>query len=289
MKASARSAFLKFIPRLIAFSMLIIALLEPSFGNFDSYTRTKVSNRIVYFLVDVSKSMDAKDIAPSRLEKAKFEIKKIVNYFPNDRFGIIAFASDAVLHTALTTDNENFKTMIQTLNTDFVSETGTNLEAALKLSLEKINNSKFQNETSFTIIIYTDGEDFGDINEKTLNDLKRKRINLILAGIGTKKGTTIETKEGKPMKNKNDIIIKTKLESEYLKTIVTKANGKYFEYNNINSPFADIIDNIENQFGIEGQQSLDASNPGNKFHYPLLIAIFIICLDLLITVRIFNF
>lgn len=289
MKVSARASFLKFLPRSTAFILLIIALLEPSFGNIDGESKIKASNKIIYLVVDVSKSMDAKDVAPSRLEKVKNEIKKIIKFLPNERYGIIAFASEAELYTPLTADMDNLKTMISMLNTDLIAESGTNLVDALKLSLEKTSQSKYDNESSAGIVVFTDGEDFADIDENILNDFKRNRVNLFMVGVGTKRGANIISKSGAVMKNKNGVEINSKLESEYLKTLVTKTNGKYFEFNAINTPISDIIKNIEELKGVRNTESINAANQGNKFHYPLLIAIVIICLDLLFTIRIFNF
>ena len=289
MKVSARASFLKFLPRLTAFGLLIIALMEPSFGITEGDSNIKASNKVLYFLVDVSKSMDAQDIAPSRLEKTKNEIKKIINYFSNDRFGLVLFASQPLLFTPLTTDKENLKNMVTSINTDLLQNTGTNLPEALAFCLDKVNNTNIRNENTPAIILFTDGEDFADINESILNDFKRKRVKFYVVGMGTKKGTNIVLQNGQLVKDKNNNPVITRLEAEYLSTLASKTNGKYFEYNNIQSPLADIIEGIENLKGVKTQFSVNAANPGNKFHFPLLIAIFIICIDLLFTIRIFNF
>lgn len=289
MKVSARASFLKFLPRLSAFILLIIALLEPTFGNFENGAKINASNKIIYLLVDVSKSMDATDIAPSRLERVKNEIRKLLNYFPNERFGIIAFASEAIMYTPLTSDSENLKNSLSKLSTEFIADKGTNLVDALSLSLEKVKNLKNLSQTSAAVIIFTDGEDFADINENILNDFKRKRTNLLLVGIGTKRGINILEKDGKFVKNKNGDIVTTKLETEYLKTLATKTNGKYFEYSNSDSPLTELIKSIESQKSSNNMASVEAANPGNKYHYPLIMAILIICLDFLFTIRIFNF
>ena len=239
--------------------------------------------------MDVSKSMDAMDVAPSRIEKVKNEIKKIIKFLPNERYGIIAFASQAELYTPLTSDVENLKTMISMLNTETIAESGTNLVDALKLSLAKTNQTKYGNESTATIIVFSDGEDFADIDENILNDFKRNRVNFFMVGVGTKRGSKIMNKNGELIKNKNGAEINSKLESEYLKALVAKTNGKYFEFNAQSTPISDIIKNIEEIKGVKGSQSNNAANPGNKFHYPLLVAIIIICLDLLFTIRIFNF
>ncbi len=288
MKVSARASFLKFLPRMFALSLLIIALLEPSFGNYEEYSKTKVSNRVIYFLVDVSKSMDAQDIAPSRIEKTKNEIKKIINYFPTEKFGLIAFASEADLISPLTSDQETMKTMVTTLNTNLFENSGTNLVSALKLGLNKISTTKYNLGTSTAIVLFTDGEDFADLSENTINEIKRNRVQLILVGVGTEKGSKIVDQSGNFIKDKNEKVISTKLENDYLKTLALKTNGKYFEFNNNNSPLNELIERLQQ---IKGgiSRSQNAANPGNKYHYPLLLAIFILCLDLLFTIRIFNF
>ena len=203
MKVSARASFLKFLTRSVAFALLIIALLEPSFGNIENESKIKASNKIIYFVVDVSKSMDAMDVAPSRIEKVKNEIKKIIKFLPNERYGIIAFASQAELYTPLTSDVENLKTMISMLNTETIAESGTNLVDALKLSLAKTNQTKYGNESTATIIVFSDGEDFADIDENILNDFKRNRVNFFMVGVGTKRGSKIMNKNGELIKNKN--------------------------------------------------------------------------------------
>lgn len=289
LKISARASFIKFLPRIILFSMLIISLLEPTFGNFENFSKSDSSSKLIYFLVDISKSMNTVDIAPSRLEKTKSEIKKVANYFPGDRFGIIAFASEAHLHTALTSDIEIFKERTSRLSTDYINATGTNLEAALKLFLEKINSISLINRPSATAILFSDGEDFSDINEQTINDFKRRRINLFVVGIGTKKGGLVIDSNGKYVKNDNDKTITSKLEAEYLISIASKTNGKYFEYNGFNNPFSEITQSIGNIKGGFNTQSLNAAKAGNKYHYPLILSVIIICFDLLFSIQIFSF
>ncbi len=289
LKISARASFIKFLPRIILFSLLVITLLEPTFGNLDNFSNSNTTNKIVYFIVDISKSMNAEDIAPSRLEKAKNEIKKIAGYFPGDRFGIIAFSSEAHLHTALTSDTEIFKEMASTLSTEYISATGTNLEAAFKLFIDKINTIPTLNQTSASAILISDGEDFSDLNEQTLNEFKRKRVNLFVIGIGTKKGSNIKDFSGKILKNDNNKVINSKLEADYLKSIAAKTNGKYYEINGFNNPLNEIVKEIEQLKGNFYSQSLNAAKAGNKFHYPLILAIFLICLDILFTIQIFSF
>ena len=90
---TARSSILKFILRSFYFGLMILALLNPSFGEMKG--TIKAQGKDIFILIDVSKSMDATDIQPSRIEKAKFEINRFVNKFSDDRIGLIIFSEDA--------------------------------------------------------------------------------------------------------------------------------------------------------------------------------------------------
>jgi Ca-activated chloride channel homolog len=287
LKVTARATFLKFIPRTATFTLLIIALLEPSFGNNDEISKTKLSSKVIYFLVDLSKSMDATDVAPSRIEKTKNEIKKILNYFTTDKFGIIAFASEPTLITPITNDYNNLKAILGLLNTNIPTETGTNLIAALKFGIDKIALNPNYATSPKAIVVFTDGEDFADVNENILNDFKKRRIKLILIGIGTKNGAILSEKAS--TKSNKNALIKTKLQSEYLKSLANKTNGKYFELNDELNPISEIIDNLATLTGSNIGLSTNAANPGNKYHYPLILAVLMICLDFLFVIRIFKF
>ena len=99
---TARSSILKFILRSIYFALMLLALLNPSFGDLKG--TVKAEGKDVFLLIDISKSMDATDIQPSRIEKTKFEVNRFVNHFSNDRIGLIIFSEDALVLSPLTFD-----------------------------------------------------------------------------------------------------------------------------------------------------------------------------------------
>ena len=110
---SYRKVLLKFALRSLYFALLIIALLGPSFG--ESTREIKSIGKDIYVAVDLSASMNAYDIQPSRLEKVKFELKKIVSAFNSDRLGIIIFTSEAFVQCPLTYDQSALNLWIETL------------------------------------------------------------------------------------------------------------------------------------------------------------------------------
>lgn len=126
---SAKRVFIKAILRTIYFGLIITALLGPSFG--DTSREIKTVGKDIFICIDLSQSMNATDVQPSRLEKVKFELKNIVEAFNSDRIGLIMFSSEAYMQCPLTYDNNALNLFIQTLNTDMVPNFGTDFGLSL--------------------------------------------------------------------------------------------------------------------------------------------------------------
>ena len=108
-----QTVFIKLAVRTLFMTLLIIALLGPTFG--DSKREIKSVGKDIMICVDLSKSMDAFDVQPSRLEKVKFELKKIASAFNSDRLGIIIFSSEAFMQCPLTYDQNAINLFIETM------------------------------------------------------------------------------------------------------------------------------------------------------------------------------
>ena len=152
--------FIKLVLRTAYFALLIIAFLGPSFG--DSKKEIKSVGKDIMICVDLSKSMDAFDIQPSRLEKVKFEMKRVVEAFNSDRIGIIIFSSEAFMQCPLTFDQNALNLFIETMNSGLVPPTGTDFGPPLRMALKKLEDQKGgAQQKSEAIILISDGEDFG--------------------------------------------------------------------------------------------------------------------------------
>jgi Ca-activated chloride channel homolog len=133
-----RTVFIKLVVRSIFMALMIIALLGPTFG--DSKREIKSVGKDIMVCVDLSKSMDAFDVQPSRLEKVKFELKKIATAFNSDRLGIIIFSSEAFMQCPLTYDQNAINLFIETMNTGLVPSSGTDFGPPLKMALSKLED-----------------------------------------------------------------------------------------------------------------------------------------------------
>jgi Ca-activated chloride channel family protein len=288
MKTAVGRIFIKFILRSSYFILCIIALLGPSFG--DVKKEIRVVGKDIYIAVDLSESMNAYDITPSRLEKAKHELLNFIKNFNSDRIGLIIFTSDAFLQCPLTSDHSALNEFIETLSSDLISNKGTDFTPALELALEKHLSDKSQGSLSNNakvIILISDGENFGRKTIQTAEKIAIHKIRLFTVGIGTSGGSKIPISGGEFKKDKHNEFVVTTLNAQPLIQLSEIAGGKYFEINENVNESEHLINKINSIEGVVRDiRKIDAA--ANKYFYFLLIALFLIVLDVLVTVRIIR-
>jgi len=270
----------KLILRMAFFSLIIISLLGPSFGS-DS-KEVKSVGKDIMIAVDLSQSMNAVDVQPSRLEKVKYELNNIIEEFNSDRIGLIIFSSEAFIQCPLTYDQSALNLFIETLNSRLVPRTGTDFAPALNLALDKLNTDESAIESKAKIIILiSDGEDFGDETTNVRAKIRERGIKLFTLGVGTTQGSKIPTNKGFKQDNSgNDVV--TKLDRRSLKELAARTGGKYFEINQRQNDVSRLINTINS---VEGQlrdaRIVDVS--ANKYIYFLAAALVLLSIDLLTT------
>jgi Ca-activated chloride channel homolog len=278
--------FVKFFIRTIYFSLLIIALLGPSFG--ESKREVKSVGKDIFMLIDLSESMNANDVQPSRLEKIKFELKNIVDAFSSDRIGIIIFSGEAFMQSPLTYDQNALYLFIETLNTGLVPNTGTDFGPPLKMALEKLNDgqSPISQQKSKVIILISDGEDFGENTEEVAKEVDDKGIALFTLGVGTERGSKIRGENSfKKDRSGNDIV--TKLDPKSLIKLAKDSDGQYFEINETKNDVSRLINTI-NKIEGELRDSRQVDVSANRYYYFLIAALCLILLDILISVKVIK-
>jgi len=224
-ESSVFKSALKLVVLLLALAGVIIALVNPKIG-----TRTETVKREgvdIVFAIDVSKSMLAEDVAPSRLEKSKQIVSQIINSLGSDRIGIIGYAGSAYPVLPITTDYSVAKMFLQNMNTDMVSSQGTAISDAINLAGTFFDNP----QTSKLVILLSDGEDHGEGSEEAAAEAQKKGIKLITIGMGTEKGGPIPLKvngkvESYKKDNQGETVV-TKLYPDALKTIAERTKGGY--------------------------------------------------------------
>jgi len=283
---SFKGVITKIIFRSTYFFLMIIALLGPSFGS--SKKEIKVIGKDIMIAIDLSESMNANDIQPSRLEKIKFELKKIIDEFNSDRIGIIMFSNEAYIQCPLTYDKNALNLFIETLNTGLVPNSGTDFGPPLDLSLDKLLADKIQeNDKSKIIILISDGEDFGENTYEIVDKIKESSIKLFTVGIGTAQGTRITLRNGLFKKDKDGKEVITKLNSTSLKKIANETKGKYFEISNqINQINGMIYEIKEIKGDLIDSKFMDVTK--NKYFYFLFVALILMSMDFLFNFKIIK-
>lgn len=224
-EGSVFKSALKFIVILLAFSGIIIALVNPKIGT--KVETVKREGIDIVFAIDVSKSMLAEDVAPNRLEKSKQIVSQIINKLGNDRIGIVGYAGSAYPVLPITSDYSVAKMFLQNMNTDIVSSQGTAISDAIELSASFFDDP----QTSKLLILISDGEDHGEGAEEAAEKAREKGMKIITVGVGTEKGGPIPIKkrgitESFKRDNNGEVVV-TKLYPEGLKRIAERTKGGY--------------------------------------------------------------
>lgn len=277
------TVFIKLFIRTLFFALLIIAFLGPSYG--DSRREVQSVGKDIMLCVDLSKSMDAFDVQPSRLEKIKFEMKRVVEAFNSDRIGIIIFSSEAFMQCPLTYDQNALNLFIETMNTNLVPASGTDFAPPLRMALKKLDDQEGPStqQKSKVIVLISDGEDFGEETSDIVKTIEDRDIKLFTLGIGTEAGSPIGTQRGYKTDRFGKTVV-SKINPASLKSLASQTGGQYFEISDTKNEVSKMISTINK---IEGElrdaRFVDVS--ANRYFYFLLGAFILLLFDVLVNVK----
>ena len=235
----------------------------------------------IVFCVDVSLSMDSEDIKPSRIDKVKFELSKIIDNLEGDRIGVVVFSGSNFLYLPLTMDYDASKLFIKSIDTSMISSRGTDIPNAIKTSVEAFDDEDDQQKMIF---LFTDGEDHSDILIDDISYLINEKIDLHVIGVGSSKGSLIpiKDKQNSFLKNESCELVLSKLNLNFLREISTLSNGKLLRISKSEPISNSIVDIIK-----KGEDSLissfEFSDYEHKFQYPLAVAIFLLMISYFIS------
>ena len=276
---------IKFGLCMMALAFFILAAANPRTpGKEISATRSGVD---VLFCLDVSKSMDAQDVKPTRLEACKMAINHCINKMNGNRVGGVVFAGTAEVALPATTDYEFAKNSINLLNTSKLSIQGTNLAealyrsaAALGISLEDDEEQPSGDTATLiqkAIILISDGEDHAEDALVAARKLHDHGILIFTIGIGTPNGATIP--DGKDVKRDRDgRPVVTKLNEKILKDIAQEGGGEYIHAENVHSSFEAIFESID-QMAKSDFGKVKLTTYESQFQYPLAAGLLLLAVD----------
>ncbi|HEY8280763.1 MAG TPA: VWA domain-containing protein, partial [Bdellovibrionota bacterium] len=183
----------------LGLGFLVLALARPQAN--PSVEEVRSSGLDIYVLLDVSRSMDAEDVAPSRLKKAKRTIQHLTERLAGDRIGIIAFANSAILISPLTNDYSIIDSYLQNTDTSLVPSQGTNIGHALETAKEAMSRGAkapgSDEERSNIFVVMSDGEDHGESDLSVADHIHKDGGLIFSIAFGTEKGVPIPVRDEK--------------------------------------------------------------------------------------------
>ncbi len=275
---------LRFVLLCLAVLCLVAAAARPSWGV--QIQELNGQGRDLLFVFDVSRSMLAKDVQPSRLAHAKWLVKELVKLNPGDRFGLIAFAGKGFLECPLTTDRTSFELSLDELSTDSIPLGGTNIQEALAAALQAFKAA----ETSHrAVILVTDGDELEGNSGKAVDEIVARKIPLFIAGIGDpSQPSIIQVPDGrggvKTLTDANGNVVNSPLNEKQLGELAKRTGGIYVRSTAGDSGLGALEKRIR-ALAPHEYETVKTTKPIDRFGYPLAAAFVLLLLRFMVGER----
>ena len=246
--------------------LIVIALAGPVIK--EGKIEIKAKSADIMIALDISDSMLATDVYPNRLKLAKQKALEFLRLAPDDRIGIIAFAKNSYLVSPLSFDHEAVAFLLKNLDTNSITEQGTDL-----MSMLEVVDRSIKNEARRYILLLSDGGDDTDFS-KEIAYAKEHNITVFVLGIGTTQGAPIKLPTGEFIKQNGKIII-TKL-NEKIADLATKTGGVYIRGVNSNSDIKAMLHEIQTKAEKKAMKSEEIEKYIPLFYYPVGLALILL-------------
>lgn len=218
---------LKFWLMVAVLALLIVMLARPQMGTKISQEKRKGIEVIIS--LDISNSMRAEDVVPSRLDKSKMLVENMVDNFTNDKVGLVVFAGDAFIQLPITSDYVSAKMFLQNTDPSLIATQGTDLAGAIELSSKSFTQ---QDKVGRAILIITDGEDHEGGAIEAAEKARKNGIRVFVLGVGSTKGSPVPDGNGGYMKDNSGQEVISALNEEMCKQVAQAGGGAYIHVDN---------------------------------------------------------
>jgi Ca-activated chloride channel family protein len=268
--------------------LLSVALVGPRYGTAVREVEREGLDLMV--ALDVSRSMLAEDVAPSRLDRAKREIEKLLPHLRGDRIGLVLFAGDAFVQCPLTTDQSAFRLFLDIAGPDQIPTPGTDFDVAIDRALAALQSGATDEvladeARARALLIVSDGENHIPDLEATLERAREAGLALFAAGVGETEGAEIPLYRGQRrvgvQRDRQGAVVQTRLEEDVLRRIA--GDGHYFRISRGGSDLSNLpaqLDRLDRSAFASEQFSTYAE----QFQLPLALAVALLLIDLLLPV-----
>ena len=218
----------KFVLLCLSVVLGILLLARPQYGTSTVSEKRKGIEAIIAF--DVSQSMLARDVQPSRIERSKLLVSTLIDRMENDKVGLVVFAGEAFPQLPITNDFVSAQLFLDNISTDAVSLQGTNLAAAITLADKSFTQDK---KVGKAIIVITDGEDHEPGAKEAAMAAAKAGRHVYVLGVGSRAGAEIPTANG-PLRDRSGAVVKTALNEAACRELAAAGNGAYIHIDGSN-------------------------------------------------------
>lgn len=229
----------KFWLLMAAYALLVVMQARPQMGSKISHeTRNGIETIIA---IDISNSMLAEDVVPSRLQKSKMLVENLVDHFTNDKIGLVVYAGDAFVQLPITSDYVSAKMFLQSIEPSLIATQGTDIARAIDLSMKCFSKQK---QLGRAIILITDGEDHEGGAVEAAKAAKKQGVNVFILGVGDTKGSPIPLGGGDYMKDGNGQTVMTALNETMCQEVARAGSGTYIHVDNTSDAQENLNDEL---------------------------------------------
>lgn len=221
----------KFWLMFAALTMVIFMLARPQFGSkMETVKRQGVETVVA---LDISNSMLAQDVTPSRLDKSKKLISRLVETFNNDKVAMIVFAGEAFTQLPITSDYISAKMFLETINPSLISTQGTDIRGAIDLAMKSFTPNE---GVGRAIVLITDGENHEGGAIEAAQEAAKQGVRVFVLGVGSPDGSPIPVEGTNDFRrDKDGNVVVTRLNEQMCQEIARAGNGIYVRVDNTNS------------------------------------------------------
>ena len=218
----------KFGLLLTALALLIVMLARPQMGTKISHEKRTGIETII--ALDISNSMLAEDVSPSRLDRAKMMVENLVDHFTNDKIGLIVFAGEAYVQLPITSDFVSAKMFLSSIEPGLIETQGTDIAAAVNMATHSFTQEEGVGKA---VIVITDGEDHEGGALEAAQEAKEKGMRVYVLGIGSAKGSPIPIPGTSDyMKDNSGETVMSALNEDMCKQVAEAGGGAYIHVEN---------------------------------------------------------
>ena len=267
----------KFWLLLAALALLIVMLARPQMGTKISQEKRIGIETII--AIDISNSMLAEDIVPSRLDRSKMMVENLVDHFTNDKIGLIVFAGDAFVQLPITSDYVSAKMFLSSIDPSMMATQGTDIATAINMAT---NSFTQEEEIGKAIIVITDGEDHEGGALEAAEAAKKKGMCVYVLGVGSPQGSPIPIPgTGDYMKDNTGNTVMSALNEEMCKQVASAGGGAYIHVEN-NSLAQKQLDNELDKLSKKETSTTVYSDYDEQFQAFGILALLLLILEICI-------